>query len=102
GRFGYWMIGMVPVRTVGWLMVPGLTPPEPSEPLVAFYRRVKPQGPGWQPVAQVAGVAVTEPLTRELTNWLLGCVLIYAALFGVGGLLLGGAWRGGLGVMGCG
>jgi Na+/proline symporter len=98
-QFAYLMLVTVAVTTVVWLIVTRLTPPEPAETLVAFYRRVKPQGPGWRPIAQVADVAVTEPLTRELMNWLLGCVLIYAALFGVGELLLGSAWRGGLLVM---
>jgi hypothetical protein len=42
----------------------------------------------------VGGPAPSGSLGRELTNALLGCVLVYSALFGVGEILLGSAARG--------
>lgn len=45
-----------------WVVVTWLTKPEPTEKLVAFYRKVRPPG-WWKPVAEVAG------LTPEPINW---------------------------------
>ena len=54
-----------------------------------FYRRVRPRGPGWGPVAAGAGVPRIEgSLAHDLLNAVLRCVLVYAALFGVGQMLL--------------
>ena len=90
--FAYIMIVTVSLTTAGWLVVTWLTAPEPDETLRAFYRRVRPQGPGWKPIADAVGLPPASPsLARELLNAFLGCVLVYAALFGVGELLLRGA-----------
>ena len=87
--FAYIMIVTVSLTTVGWLMVTWLTAPEPDETLRAFYRHVRPHGPGWKPIADAVGLPPASPsLARELLNAFLGCVLVYAALFGVGELLL--------------
>jgi len=89
--FAYIMLVTVGVTTVAWLAATWMTPPEPDATLVAFYRRVRPHGPGWQPVAAMAGASPGEraqSLTSELLNAALGCVLVYAALFGVGEMLL--------------
>ena len=73
-----------------------MTPPEPAETLHAFYRRVRPHGRGWAPIAAAVGLPqASGSLGGELLNALLGCVLVYAALFGVGEMLLRSAVRGG-------
>ena len=62
------------------------------EKLVAFYRQVQPEGPGWKRVAAQAGVApanVSGGLAIQFANWFLGCVLIYAFLFGIGYVIFG-------------
>jgi hypothetical protein len=87
--FAYIMIITVSLTTIGWLAVTWLTAPEPDETLRAFYRRVRPHGPGWNTVASGVGLPPASPsLARELLNAFLGCVLVYGALFGVGELLL--------------
>jgi Na+/proline symporter len=88
-QFAYLMLTTVGITTVAWLAVTWLTPPEPRDTLVAFYRRVRPAGPGWKPIAAAAGDVgpPRESLAVNFINWLLGCVLIYASLFGVGYLL---------------
>jgi solute:Na+ symporter, SSS family len=87
--FAWIMIVTVALTTVGWLTVTWLTPPEPAETLVAFYRRVRPHAGGWKPIAAaVDGAPHASTLRRELVNAALGCVLVYAALFGVGEMLL--------------
>ena len=93
--FAYIMIVTVSLTTIGWLAVTWLTPPEPEETLRSFYRRVRPHGPGWKPIAAAVGIpSASASLSRELVNAVLGCVLVYAALFGVGELLLRSAMIG--------
>jgi Na+/proline symporter len=63
----------VALTTVGWLTVTLLTPPDDRETLQAFYDRIRPFGRGW----------------RAAVGWVLGCVAVYATLFGTGYLLYG-------------
>jgi Na+/proline symporter len=87
--FAYIMLVTVGVTTFAWLAVTWMTRPEPDATLQAFYRRVRPQGPGWKPVAASVGpIVIPGSLRLELLNALLGCVLVYSALFGVGEMLL--------------
>jgi hypothetical protein len=86
--FAYIMLVTVALTTIAWLTVTLITRPEPDATLLAFYRRVAPYGPGWQPFASRAGVMPRGSLARDLVNAALGCVLVYAALFGVGEILL--------------
>jgi Na+/proline symporter len=87
--FAYLMLVTVGLTTIAWLAVTWLTPPEPAETLHTFYRRVRPTGRGWAPIAAAVGLpSASASLGSELLNALLGCVLVYAALFGVGQLLL--------------
>src|SRR5207247_89110 len=72
------------------LAVTFLTAPEPQEKLIHFYRKVRPEGPGWKGIAAEAGVTeanVSGGLAAQFANWALGCVLIYASLFGIGKLV---------------
>ena len=45
--FAYLMLVTVGITTVVWVAVTFMTSPEPIATLVAFYRRVRPEGPGW-------------------------------------------------------
>ena len=83
------------VTTLVWLIVTYMTPSEPMDVLVRFYRAVRPQVSGWKPVAaQAPEVAATRDLGRNLLSWVLGCLMVYLALFGTGRLLLGPASQG--------
>lgn len=76
--------------TVVWVIVTYLTPPEPQELLEKFYRQVRPYAPGWGRIAARCGdVPPTRDLAANVRAWILGCVLVYATLFGTGNLLLG-------------
>lgn len=93
--FAYLMLVTVGLTTIAWLAVTWMTPPEPDATLHAFYRRVRPHGSGWAPIAAAVGLpAASGSLGGELLNALLGCLLVYAALFGVGELLLRSAATG--------
>ncbi len=83
--------------TLVWLAVTFLTDAEPGEILVQFYRKVRPQITGWRPIAQLCGdTTATRDLGRNLLCWIVGCVLVYAALFSIGEICFGrypaGAW----------
>jgi Na+/proline symporter len=78
------------ITTVVWIAVTLFTAAEPNETLIKFYTKVRPQITGWAPVAKLAGdVPVTRDLGRNLLSWILGCVLIYSALFSIGKLCFG-------------
>lgn len=89
--FAYLMLVTVGITTVGWIAVTLLTPAEPLQKLVHFYHKVRPEGPGWQRIATEAGVGERHAnggLGVQIANWVLGCVLIYASLFGIGKLVM--------------
>jgi Na+/proline symporter len=88
--FAYLMLVTTGITTLGWLAVTMLTAAEPKDTLVRFYRRVRPEGPGWKRVAAEAGEMDSRAagsLAGQFLNWTLGCVLIYASLFGIGKLV---------------
>jgi len=80
----------VVITTVAWLAATFLTQPEPESKLLSFYRRVRPGVTGWK---RVAALAPEVPPTRDgwynLLDWVLGCLMVYMTLFGIGKLLLG-------------
>jgi Na+/proline symporter len=88
--FAYLMIVTVAITSVVWIGVTMFTQPEPKEKLIAFYRRVRPEGPGWDRIAADAGLAREHAqgrLSLQFMNWILGCALIYGSLFGIGKLI---------------
>lgn len=81
---------IVGFTTIAWIVVMFLTPTTDRGVLHRFYRRVHPGGVGWRRVArEVPEVKPDSGYGWLLIDWLLGCVLVYAMLFGVGQLLLG-------------
>lgn len=78
------------VTTLVWLAVTLLTPAEPPSLLLDFYRKVRPDALGWQPVAQASGLSEhTRDLGKNLLSWIVGCVFVYTALFGIGQFCFG-------------
>jgi solute:Na+ symporter, SSS family len=85
------MLVTVACSTVVWLVVTLLTRPEPDAVLDAFYRRVRPGGPGWARVSTRLGFG-REPIpggALAWTNWVAGIVAVYATLFGIGKIVFG-------------
>jgi SSS family solute:Na+ symporter len=77
------------VTSLVWIVVTFATRPEPDAVLLAFYRKVRPQVTGWTAIAALApDVPETRDLGRNLWCWILGIVMVYGALFGVGKMLL--------------
>ncbi|MFL5585880.1 MAG: sodium:solute symporter family protein [Gemmatimonadaceae bacterium] len=85
------MLVTVAISTVVWLGVTFATKPEPDRVLEAFYRRVRPGGPGWETVSTRAGFGRESIPGGALawTNWIAGIVAVYSSLFGIGKLVLG-------------
>lgn len=73
-----------------WLTATLLTRPEPRDHLVAFYRRIRPDGPGWRPIAALATDARPDgDLGRGLLCAVLGTTVVWLTLPGLGGLIFG-------------
>lgn len=85
------MLVTVAVSTIVWLGVTFATKPEPDRVLEAFYRRVRPGGPGWATVSTRIGFGRESIPGGALawTNWIAGIVAVYSSLFGIGKLVLG-------------
>jgi Na+/proline symporter len=85
------MLTTVAISTVVWLSVTFLTKPETDEVLEAFYRRVRPGGPGWAKVSERAGFGRESTPGGALawTNWIAGIAAVYSTLFGIGKLIFG-------------
>ena len=85
------MILTVAVTTVTWVVTTFVTSPEPDSKLDAFYRRVRPGGPGWRRVAERLGYGRESIPGGALawTNWIAGIIAVYSTLFGLGKLVFG-------------
>jgi Na+/proline symporter len=71
--------------TIVWIVVTFATKPEPDEMLDKFYRKVRPDVRGWKPVAaRTPDVKPNRDLGANLVAWVLGCAMVYLALFGAG------------------
>jgi len=78
------------VTTLIWVATALLTRPTDDATLVAFYRLVRPAGPGWTRIRALAGVGPSpDSLPQAMLGWVLGCGFVYCALFGTGALLYG-------------
>ncbi len=87
--FAWIMIVTISITTVVWLAVTLLTRPEREETLRAFYRKVRPAGAGWKPMARLEPeIQPSRDGWWNLLDVVCGCVLIYGTLFGIGKLLL--------------
>lgn len=79
--------------TVCWLLTAYFGPQNDRESLIAFYRKVRPFGPGWNGIRrETAGSEATgthENIPLALVGWTSGCALVWSGLFAGGNLLFG-------------
>ena len=84
----------VGITTLVWITVTLMTPPTKTSTLQTFYDKIRPLGPGWHKAVRTQPNDGTESLPAAFLCWFLGCVVVYAALFGTGffvyGQVLGG------------
>ena len=88
------LLATIAVTTVCWLLAAYLGPQTDGEVLKAFYRTVRPVGPGWARIRAEAGPLPDDDGTREniplaLLGWVAGSMAIWSALFAVGNYLYG-------------
>jgi len=78
------------ITTVVWLITTFLTRPESEETLVSFYRLVHPSVYGWQKISKlVPEMPQVRDLASNTFNWVMGTILVYGCLFGIGKLIFG-------------
>lgn len=77
------------IVTISWIVVMFLTKPDPVESLKTFYRRVRPGGLGWKPIAKLCPeVKITDSLAADFGAWFVGVIFVYSIIFATGGALL--------------
>jgi len=91
----YALILTVLATTVVWVLTAFLGPKTDTKTLVKFYKKVRPFGPGWEPVRKEAGLTKAEAKSTgdnfpvALIGWVSGSLTIWSALFTVGNFLYG-------------
>jgi len=75
--------------SVVWLTVTFLTKPDSEDTLIRFYQKVYPGGRLWKPIAEKCGMTGEHGLNWIWLDWVVGLILIYSTLFGMGKILLG-------------
>jgi Na+/proline symporter len=84
------LISTVLITTVVWVTATLLAPPTDPATLRRFYALVRPAGPGWAAIRRETGLPSSpDSLPMALLGWALGCLFVYAALFGAGSFLYG-------------
>jgi Na+/proline symporter len=75
--------------TLVWLLATYITKPESDELLLKFYRRVRPSVYGWQHIAKLAPeIPPVKDIGASTVDWIIGCALVYCAMFSIGNLVL--------------
>ncbi|MEN6404946.1 MAG: sodium:solute symporter family protein [Thermoguttaceae bacterium] len=84
------------LTTACWVAAAYLLPQTDEKTLIAFYRKVRPFGPGWNRIQKLAQLSPTEAVAAgnlniplALTGWVSGCVTIWSSLFCIGNCLYG-------------
>ena len=100
-QFGYKWLGFQPVdgsvalvigvavTTMGWLAVTMFTPATDPRTLQQFYDRIRPMGGGWSKVVDTSRARPDGDVGGAVAGWFLGCLTIYAAVFGTGYVVYG-------------
>jgi Na+/proline symporter len=81
------VIGVL-ITTAGWLLVTFITKPESDAVLQSFYTRVQPHKIGWNAWLKRTGFVLEDRKQTgfglEIMAMLLGCIMVYGFLFGIG------------------
>jgi Na+/proline symporter len=91
----YALILTVLVTTISWMLTAFLGPQTDREKLIAFYKKVRPFGPGWKKIRREAGIseaegkATCDSFPRAIFGWVSGSLTIWSALFAVGNFIYG-------------
>ncbi len=84
------LLATIGITTLTWVITALVTAPTARESLIAFYERVRPAGPGWRTIREATGLpASPDSIATAFIAWMLGCFMVYGALFGTGAFLYG-------------
>jgi hypothetical protein len=89
----YALILTVLATTVVWVLTAFLGPKTDPKTIIKFYKKVRPFGPGWEPVRKQAGISKAEAKSSgdnfpvALVGWVSGSLTIWSALFTGGNFL---------------
>ncbi|MEN8373969.1 MAG: sodium:solute symporter family protein [Gemmatimonadota bacterium] len=86
--FGVRLMVTSAVTLAVWVPVMLLTRAEPDETLDAFYRRVRPGGPGWARQRERTGLTPAQDLGKDSQRVLAALLLLFGLMFAVGGLVM--------------
>lgn len=80
--------------SVCWILTAFFGPETDRAVLIAFYKKVRPFGPGWRVIRKAAGMENEPPVAGEnipmaLLGWVAGSAMVWSALFTVGNFLYG-------------
>ncbi len=76
------------ITTLAWIAATFFTPAESEETLISFYRRVHPSVYGWKRIAKlVPELPEVRDFAGNAFSWLMGIILVYGCLFGIGKLI---------------
>ena len=78
------------VTTIAWVIATFVTHPESDATLIGFYKRVHPTVYGWRRIAKlVPELPEVRDVKANAFNWVMGVILVYGCLFGIGKLVFG-------------
>jgi hypothetical protein len=89
------LLATVAITTVSWVATAYLGPRTDPDVLMNFWRIVRPAGPGWAHIRDMAGVSPADAAAHgdniplALLGWFAGCTAIWSALFAEGNFLYG-------------
>ncbi len=89
-KFPETLFVIVPVTTIAWLTAVFVTKPVEPRKLELFYKRVHPGGIGWKPFKEKhPEIKADRGYAVLFIDWVLGIILVYMYLFGIGKIILG-------------
>ena len=77
------------LTTLVWIVATFVTPPDDEKTLQNFVKKINPGGPGWS--RYTASTTDTWILPKGILLMILGCIVVYSILIGVGQLIYGNA-----------
>jgi Na+/proline symporter len=81
--------------TICWMLATYLAPQTDQDKLIDFYRKVRPPGPGWKAIRELAGEPehderdMRDNIPLSLLGWFTGCITVWSSLFCIGNYLYG-------------